>query len=392
MIPSLNAPNLHVAEEAASRFQARDYLGSFASACDRAMGAAEVVAHDVRFGGTLVRLSFAGPALVPFVLPALAHLVTDACGEEPFLEVQLWDAASTGVFPPSFPTRGPGVPGRGEIREYDEAGVRAVFHSGVRPNDGGFGSVTIFDEQASVARYFIIGADQTPWYERAAPLRAVLHWVLSRPDRLLVHAGAVGSGGRGVLLTGPGGTGKSTSAVAAALAGFDYLGDDYVLVDLAGGQPVVHSLYATAKLAPAATALVPGLPGPFRSRVHLEDAKHVIDVAQLRPGAVGTSARIVAIVLPRLCPGGPTRLRTASAGTALQALAPSTVFQAPRRDGAALGPLAKLARSVPSYVLELGGTPDEVAPVLSALLDDEARPRAGPLSPRPLEQCPRAGS
>jgi hypothetical protein len=374
MMTFLTTPGPRDAEEAApDHFRAREYLSDFASACERAMRAAGVVVHDVRLGGTLVRLRFAGPALVPFVLPALAHLHSDSAGEHQLLTVELWDAATTGVFPPRYPSPGEHPPARGEIREYDDAGVRAVFHSGVRPEDGGFGSVTIFDERASVARYFIIRPDQTQWYERAAPLRAVMHWALSRPDRLLVHAGAVGIGGRGVLLTGPGGSGKSTSAVAALFAGYDYFGDDYVLVDLAGEQPVAHSLYATAKLAPAAAALLPGLPDALRRRVLLGDAKHVIDVSLLRPGRVGTSARIAGIVIPRLCAGGPTALRPASAGAALQALAPSTVFQAPRRDGAALGLLAKLARSVPAYLLELGGAPDDVGPVLKRLLSEEGR-------------------
>jgi hypothetical protein len=367
----LTVPNRYVATEAvAEPFEVYDYLCDFASACEHAIRRTGVLVYDVRLGGMLVRLRFAGAALVPVVLPAFAHLRTDASGDKPLLTVELWDAASTGVFPPGFPSRGDDVPARGEIREYDDAGVRAVFHSGVRPEDGGFRSVTIFDEQTAIARYFVIGPDHTQWYERAAPLRAVLHWALSGSDRLLVHAGAVGIGGNCLLLTGPGGVGKSSSAVASFLAGLDYLGDDYVLADLTDSHPVVHSLYATAKLAPAASALLPGLQGNI-GRFAPNEKKHVIDVSQLRPGGLGTSGRIVGIVLPRLCPDGPTCLRRTSAGAALQALGPSTVFQAPRRDGAALAPLAKLARSVPAYVLELGGAPGEVGPVLSRLLHEE---------------------
>jgi hypothetical protein len=162
------------------------------------MQAAGVVEHDLRLGGAIVRLRFAGAALVPCVLPPLAHLRTDAAGEQPFLTVELWDAASTGVFAPRFPSGGEDVPGRGEVREYGDAGVRAVFHSGVHSRDGHFTSVTIFDEQDFVARHFVTGPEHIQHQDRAAPLRAVLHWALDRSDRLLVHAGAVGIGGRGV--------------------------------------------------------------------------------------------------------------------------------------------------------------------------------------------------
>jgi len=375
MISALPTLNLNVAGRAESdHFPAREYQCELASAFQRAEAAAGTVVHDIRLGTALVRLRFAGPSLVPFVLPAFGHLATDAADEHPFLTVELWDGASTGVFPPPFPLRGEDAPGRGEVREYDDVGVRAVFHSGVRPHDGVFRSVTLFDETACVAQHFVTRPDQTHWHERAAPLRAVLHWALSRPDRVLVHAGAVGIGGRAVLLTGPGGSGKSTSAIAACQAGYDYLGDDYVLVDLAGPQPVAHSLYATAKLAPAAASLLPALSYALDRHTAPDGAKLVIDMGQVRPGGLGTSARIVGIVLPQRDPGGRTRLRRASAGAALQALAPSTVFQAPRRDGAAFASLAELARSVPAHVLGLGGTPDDVGPVLSRLLNGDGRP------------------
>ncbi|MGH9172564.1 MAG: hypothetical protein ACRD0Z_17140 [Acidimicrobiales bacterium] len=332
------------------------------------MTAAGAVVHEVRIGGMPVRLRFAGSSLVPYVLPAFTHLRTKVVSEQPRLTVELWDGATTGIFPPGF-VSDRDAPGRGEVREFDDAGVRAVFHSGVRPQDGAFRSVTIFDDRSFVARYFVVDPEETYWYERAAPLRAVLHWALSQPDRLLVHAGAIAAGNRSLLLAGPGGAGKSTSAVAAMLGGYDYLGDDYVLLDLADEHPMVHSLYATAKLGENAISLLPGLPEIFAGSPPLGAPKHVLDVSRCPPGRLGTSAQIVAVVVPRLCPGHNTTLRSASASVALQALAPSTIFQAPRRDGVALRPLAKLVRCVPAYVLDLGGAPADVAPVLGQLLN-----------------------
>jgi hypothetical protein len=356
-------------QTAPDRFPAREYVCDFAAECRRALDTTGAVVHDLRIGGATVRLCFAGPALVPAVLPALAHLRADTAGTEPVLTVELWDAASTGVTPPAYPVPGEGVPARGEIRTYADAGARALYHSGVRPRDGGFAEVTIFDDRASIARYFVDAAERIPWYERAAPLRSVLHWGLTGPGRLLVHAGAVGIGDRGVLLAGPGGSGKSTSAVAALIAGCEYLGDDYVLVDLAGPHPVAHSLYATAKLAPEATALLPALSGTYGGQTPNGEEKWVIDVAQLRPDALRLQVGIAAIVLPCLRPDGPTRLLPASAGAALLALAPTTVFQGPLRDGVALGQLAELARRVPAHALELGAGPEQVFPVIAQLLE-----------------------
>ena len=62
---------------------------------------------------------------------------------------------------------------------------------------------------------------------------------------LPVHGGAVGMGGRGVLLAAPGGSGKSTLAASCLLAGMDYVADDYVLVSAEGpfnAMPVSSAL------------------------------------------------------------------------------------------------------------------------------------------------------
>ncbi len=52
------------------------------------------------------------------------------------------------------------------------------------------------------------------------------------------------------MIAGPAGSGKSTLALACALQGLRYLGDDYVVVDVANG-PIVHSLYSSAKALPS---------------------------------------------------------------------------------------------------------------------------------------------
>ena len=51
---------------------------------------------------------------------------------------------------------------------------------------------------------------------------------------LPVHGGAVGVGGRGVLLAARGGGGKSTLAASCLLSGMDYVADDYILVNAEG--------------------------------------------------------------------------------------------------------------------------------------------------------------
>jgi hypothetical protein len=67
----------------------------------------------------------------------------------------------------------------------------------------------------------------------------------------LVHAGLVSKSGRGVLLAGPAGSGKSTSAITSACSGFDYLSEDLVALQSSSDEGFVgHSLYSSAFMEP----------------------------------------------------------------------------------------------------------------------------------------------
>jgi hypothetical protein len=56
--------------------------------------------------------------------------------------------------------------------------------------------------------------------------------IASRPEHLLLHSAAVSLAGHGVLLPAPSGFGKSMSAAALVLAGFDYLTDEATAINL----------------------------------------------------------------------------------------------------------------------------------------------------------------
>ena len=90
------------------------------------------------------------------------------------------------------------------------------------------------------------------------PQRQAPKWELSRPACPLIqaslfdgpwtaaHGGAVGRNGRVLLLAGKGKAGKTTAALACAEAGWDYAGDDYILVNSRTGG--IEPLYISARL------------------------------------------------------------------------------------------------------------------------------------------------
>jgi serine kinase of HPr protein (carbohydrate metabolism regulator) len=71
-----------------------------------------------------------------------------------------------------------------------------------------------------------------------------LSWIADVAGYEFVHGAAIGQNGVGVLLAGPSGVGKSTLSLRLALSGWDFLSDDFFLVD----GLIASSVYQRVKL------------------------------------------------------------------------------------------------------------------------------------------------
>ncbi len=298
-----------------------------------------------------VRLRFAGPALVEPMSAALARLESPAPAPTA-ATVLLWDATSTGVPLPPVQWGAADLVDHGQARGYRVRGWdrQRVYTQ----HDLQDGAITVFDLDSRTAIYATTDARQVPLYERAAPLRTLLHWSLSEPGRHLIHAGAVGGPDGGALVAGRSGSGKSTLTLACADAGFAYLGDDYVLIDVHTMPATAHAMHATAKLDPQGAGWQPALTPALLPRDGDDDGKVVIDVYRRRPGAFLASLPVRAVVLPRVREGARTRVRPASASEGLRAVGPSTILQHFGHGEAGMTTVSELMRRVPVYTIELG--------------------------------------
>jgi hypothetical protein len=89
----------------------------------------------------------------------------------------------------------------------------------------------IYDQSTATAVQLMRSAGEYPPWETGAPLRPFLHWHYALQGRRLTHCGTLGIGGKGVILAGAGGSGKSATVIAGLLHGLQSVGDDYVLLD-----------------------------------------------------------------------------------------------------------------------------------------------------------------
>jgi hypothetical protein len=324
--------------------------------------AGRLLERDLVMGGVRVRLSFAGRAMYEAAFPAFEHLAA-AGNAEPARRVLIWDTASTGVPAPDPIWSHADIGPHGEVLSLAAGPVYAVANP-----DWGGGRLLAYDSRSGTLVYHAADAGRMPWHEYAAPMRSGLHWLLSGSERHLIHGAAVGEAGRGLLVTAPSGSGKSSLAVACFCGGLEVAADDFVVVTL-DGAPRAHSLYATAKLDRRSVELVAPEPRLITNPDFADDEKAVLD---LRSGPIAPELPISGIVVPRLTGASTPTLERISGAEALRQIAPSTLAVMPRPRGPALGTAARLARELPAWRLELGEDLPAAVDSLRGLLAAEA--------------------
>ena len=191
-------------------------------------------------------------------------------------------------------------------------------------------------------------------------------------DVQAIHAGLVARDGEGVLFGGPGGSGKSTTALTCLKAGFEYMADDYVaLKALDDGSYEGHSLFCSTHLEPGHLEKFPYLrPHAIPGRLPRED-KSLVLLSQVLPEGLSRKARIRAVALPRVVDAPRPSIRPASTIEALLRLAPSSLILLPYA-GVAAGEFEKLSRfleTIPTYWLELGSAMDEIPDRIAEILE-----------------------
>ncbi len=316
----------------------------FLAALDESFLAAETQASTTRrlcLAGRLgIRLRIAGAGLASSLLPALRWLVDADRAELPRFEIRAFAGGRLPANPWRLDERS-----RGEIS--GGAGARIATVLVTEPP-----ALSVVDRDRGIGWYWTASPDRLPAWELAAPFVRLLPLLLAEESVVLTHGGAVGDGRRALLLAGPGGTGKSTTSLAALSVGLEVLGDDYVLVDEAGG-PRVSQVFASAKADGASLAKLERAGIHLVSRGREANGKSVVELPErARPAGDGHRA-LAAIVLPRIAEGTGA-LVPISPARAVRALAPSSIFQLPFAGSAEFARLARVARAVPSFQLEVG--------------------------------------
>jgi hypothetical protein len=284
------------------------------------------------------------------------------------VEVYAMDATLEGWETPATYDVADGFSSRGFERILAAGNYRGFYHHDAP-------SWQFYDRSRSVGVLTLPTPLGIPPWETGSPLRLFLHWAYAAAGMRLTHAATLGLRGRGVLMGGPSGSGKSATTIAGLINGLESVGDDYVLVE--GSQrPMAHSVFRVLKQ---------DRQGLRRAGVVAQDVasadlnwhgKVEFDAARIAPGGLADRMEIVAILIPEIGGGRRTEWQAATAHEAALALAPSAVFQLPGDSAEGFRFLAAIARRLPCYRVRLSQDPGEIAGSIGSFLARES-PHAG---------------
>jgi len=358
-----------------SALDERDKILFFESIYKRFQRAERVVGGPVdkyyRIGRDVIRLRFAGPALVPHFTPAFSHLESPPV-LTPAFTICLWDSQSTKTALPILVRSlidsvclgwWKNLTGRKEIKAVTSDRIRTYFLYG--PN-----ILSMMDTSKNLGMYWLHDASATPYYEKAYPLTVIFNWWVEKQNMQCVHAAAVGTDKGGVLLPGKSGSGKSTTSLACLNSDLLYVSDDTSLVTC-DPVPFAYSLYNTAKIVDFQH--LPHLASLVNNTDRVEDEKGMIFLQKHFPEKIADGFPLKGILVPRITGKKQTYVKPTNPIVALKALAPSTLFQLPGAGNRAFQLMSQLVKSVPCYQLELGTDMQEIPKVILAFLQDREK-------------------
>ncbi len=311
---------------------------------EKAVG--EVFEYTYRIGNDAISLRFYGEPLVSAITAPFHHLNVSTNHSSPELTIHLWESASTGVKMPPRPWGRDDTIARGEVRGFNDGNICVALSADV-------GAVSVCNIKENAAVFWIRSAEHLPLYERGAPLRWILHWWMRQHDKFLIHAGLVGLMGQGVLLVGKGGSGKSTTALSCLAEGWNYLADDYCLVQAV--DPLLgYSVYSTAKLNHQHLQSFPELLRVDRSPFSSQEEKALLYLSSKYSANLCHHIPLKAILIPKIVEQVESKAVPATSSVALKALAPSSLFQLPSTGYSDFRALTEIVKRVPAYILQLG--------------------------------------
>jgi GT2 family glycosyltransferase len=367
MIPQSQTRHVAHKSDVPQRSEAehRAYFDAVLDRTRRAAARAGTIEYEFAIAGVAIRLVFAGDILARLFIPALQHQPRPAAGRAPDMTVHVWDSASTGTEMVPPPCLHDCFTERGDIWGMASERTRIAYHYSEY-------ALTLVQFDTRIGIYWVQDIDCVPYWAKASPLRTLLHWILQAHGCHLLHAAAVGTEQGAVLITGKGGIGKSTTALACLAAGMRYVGDDYLAVRLQP-EPVAISLYGTAKLRHGQVERLPSLRAALANAGEPDAEKAVLQLYPRHADRIALELKLRAILTPEITGDPATTVAPIDPLLLQQAASFTTISQLPHAGRQSHDYIARLVAALPGARLRLGTDLAALPGVIAGLCDDPGR-------------------
>jgi hypothetical protein len=330
----------------------RDILRASLAETDRLATQQRLAASFFRFGGLEIAVRVLGPDPLQRLLAMIAARAASSARDAVLLDVIGGPVQGLeGLLP------APELRGRTVLRSNDDLYYLWLDEAG--------GYVTAIDRRSSRGLLWFTKPDRIASWHIARPLMHAIKGASLRTSWTPVHAASVARDGAAILVVGQSGAGKTSIAVACATQGWDYLGDDAVIVR--AGPPRVASLYSSARLR---EDTFQRYPDAMRACLGVSDdageLKAEVDMALLRRPAA--EAEIKAIVVPQPTDWSECRLAPLGRADTLRKLMAATRQSMLGDEAAAFAKLAALVSEVPCYALTASGDASALSNSLAQLV------------------------
>lgn len=208
-----------------------------------------------------------------------------------------------------------------------------------------------------------------PWL-LGRPILPLINAFSSQTEWCPLHASAVGRHGEFILMVGAGRAGKSTAALSCASAGWQYAGDDFVLINPT--RRLIEPVYTSARLRKSAPQ---ELTDRLSSFVFAESNDYDDPKFELRFGNAGGGFAIEGgvirrIIIPRRRGGVSFQCERAKPGEVFAAMMTHTRLCVPGRVEQLTRKLLTATGMLPSHFVDTGQDVMAIPAGLQSILDD----------------------
>lgn len=216
-----------------------------------------------------------------------------------------------------------------------------------------FARFSIFNQNTQEGFYWVRSESEVPWWEPSFSFRELFHMATANSNYQLVHAaGIVDSLGKAWIIPAKSGSGKSSTCLTVAQAGYKILGDDFLVIDSEKNQ--AYALYSFAKIDwqtlenrfPELTKKVLPIRAEAQEKAYID--LHVDFKDQLI-----NSAPISGILLPEISQSNSSVFEKSSSKIAFEYLTHSTAHHLPHQRKATVKKLAYFAKGINAFRWEL---------------------------------------